>query len=161
MSGAVPLLPLYAFMAWTGKNSTFLPLLVVGATYRVEVQILAWWWGEKFPYCTVRGRRASSLAVSRAEMLICVGLLWFFEGRVKVNCRSWCPKYVHMHICMWLYVKALCTPWRRVWEWRCSSTHYCGSSRRWMVAFMPRSCYRWKRPRCAFEGWLVPVLDVV
>jgi hypothetical protein len=26
MSGAIPLLPLYAFSAWTGKTNTFLPL---------------------------------------------------------------------------------------------------------------------------------------
>ena len=142
MSGAVPHLPLYAFMAWTGGNLTFLPLLVVRATSKVAVQIWAWWWGEKFAYCTVTGRCASSAAVSRVTALICVGHLWFFEGQVKVNCLLWCPRYIHIHIRIWLYVLCLCTPRRRVWEWRCSSTrYYTGISWRWVVGFTLRPCY--------------------
>jgi hypothetical protein len=140
MSGAVPHLPLYAFMAWTGKNLPFLPL-VVRATSKV-VQIWAWWWDEMLANWTVTGLRASSAAVWRVTALICVGQLWFVGGQVKVNCRLWCPRYIHMHICMWLYVICLCTPWRCVWEWRCSSTHYyTGTSWRWVVGFTLRPCY--------------------
>jgi hypothetical protein len=37
MSGAVPLLPLYAFMAWTGKNFTF---KAVSAKYEYRMHVL-------------------------------------------------------------------------------------------------------------------------